>query len=141
MANSRCPIVHALCHLLTLSIHHQVTTRLVCSSCPVAYWFAAHLLTSEPTDTKAGSRSPSSPQQPSTRPESAHNMEKMFTVELLSSLPSSFWGQVVISYFMLYYLLGTILFSNFLPWTWDSKSIYCNIPIVLSYDWFICPFF
>ncbi|XP_042207188.1 GPI mannosyltransferase 2-like [Homarus americanus] len=94
-------------------IHVQVTTRLLCSSCPVVYWFAAHLITDHPKR----STGTISKENTDDRPECITNMTKRYTVFLLSEFPKPFWGQVVLSYFFLYFMIGIILYSNFLPWT------------------------
>ncbi|KAF2361955.1 GPI mannosyltransferase 2 [Trinorchestia longiramus] len=88
--------VHSLtlCIFCLLFIHVQVTTRLVCSSCPVVYWFAAHLLTAEPAPSSGKNNSSGRLTRPAlVRPEALENMDKMFTVDLLSKVPTSFWGQ------------------------------------------------
>jgi len=54
---------------------------------------------------------------PSIAYERPENMNKFMAVDFLTSLPNGFWGQIIISYFILYFFLGTVLFSNFLPWT------------------------
>uniref|UniRef100_A0A2P2IC78 GPI mannosyltransferase 2 n=1 Tax=Hirondellea gigas TaxID=1518452 RepID=A0A2P2IC78_9CRUS len=114
----------AVCFFCLLFVNVQVTTRLVCSSCPVVYWFAAHVATSS---SSSNTNSPSATRQktPGKKllpqkllvPEPAQNLSKPFAVAFLSNFPQDFWGQVVISYFLLYFMLGTVMFSNFLPWT------------------------
>lgn len=99
-----------LCAFCVLCIHVQVTTRLLCSSCPVVYWFAAHLL-SDTSKPKVGREKATS------SPETQANLTKRYKVALFSECPKSFWGQVVLSYFILYFVMGVVLYSNFLPWT------------------------
>lgn len=88
----------------------QVTTRLLCSSCPVVYWFAAHLLTDSGKPHGGREKTPNPP-------ETQANLTRRYRVALLSECPKSFWGQVVLSYFLLYFIMGIVLYSNFLPWT------------------------
>ncbi|XP_064081147.1 GPI mannosyltransferase 2-like isoform X3 [Macrobrachium nipponense] len=101
-----------LCAFCVLCIHVQVTTRLLCSSCPVIYWFAAHLLTDQTKKEGKDER-----QCVEIRAEAVENMNSFYKVALLSEFPKSFWGQVILSYFLLYCFVGVILYSNFLPWT------------------------
>ncbi|KAK8726465.1 hypothetical protein OTU49_010265 [Cherax quadricarinatus] len=102
-----------LCAFCVLCIHVQVTTRLLCSSCPVVYWFAAHLISDQPKN----SAEENSRENEDDLAECLSNMTKRYQVSLLSELPRPFWGQVILSYFILYFLIGIILYSNFLPWT------------------------
>ncbi|KAG0726387.1 GPI mannosyltransferase 2 [Chionoecetes opilio] len=100
-----------LCAFCVLCIHVQVTTRLLCSSCPVVYWFAAHLVT-DPSKPQGG-------REKAIRPpaETQANLTKRYKVALFSECPKSFWGQVVLSYFVMYFIIGVVFYSNFLPWT------------------------
>lgn len=70
-------------------IHIQVSTRLLCSSTPAVYWFAALLL-------KAKKKS--------------HRLR-------VNVFGFSLNFHYILWYFLLYSLIGTILFSNFYPWT------------------------
>lgn len=102
-----------LCAFCVLCIHVQVTTRLLCSSCPVVYWFAAHMLTDQPKNINEKS----SKKNLSVHAETPANLNSFYQVSLLSEFPKTFWGQFIISYFLLYSLVGVVLYSNFLPWT------------------------
>ncbi|KAK7086657.1 hypothetical protein SK128_022209 [Halocaridina rubra] len=102
-----------LCAFCVLCIHVQVTTRLLCSSCPVVYWFAAHLL----MDYSKGREGKDNSDVLETRAEPLENMNSFYRVSLFWEFPKSFWGQVILSYFLLYSFIGVVLFSNFLPWT------------------------
>ncbi|KAK4286886.1 hypothetical protein Pmani_040027 [Petrolisthes manimaculis] len=122
-----------LCAFCVLCIHVQVTTRLLCSSCPVVYWFAAHLLSDQPKtpplqhqQRKGGTgEGISSSSSSSSRlmevggglPEYPSNMSRRYWVWFLTDFPRPFWGQVVLSYFALYFFVGIVLYANFLPWT------------------------
>lgn len=96
-------IVHAvvLCIFCVLFIHVQVTTRLLCSSNPMVYFFCANYfmipnVSHKKNDDKSISDVP----------------VNVFDIKRLN------WTQrIIIYYFLGYYSLGTILFSNFLPWT------------------------
>ncbi|XP_076067037.1 phosphatidylinositol glycan anchor biosynthesis class V isoform X4 [Oratosquilla oratoria] len=101
-----------LCAFCVLCIHVQVTTRLLCSSCPILYWFAAHLY----SGSNAGQQAPKGA-SPELRSETAGNLRSCWKVSVLTDFPKPFWGQVIITYFFLYFFVGTIMFSNFLPWT------------------------
>ncbi|EFA04392.1 GPI mannosyltransferase-like [Tribolium castaneum] len=82
-------IVHA--SVLTLfcvfNIHVQVTTRMLCSASPVIYWFCSYYVTDV-------------------------NLFKNLIARKCN------WGELlVLSYFLGYYFVGTVMFCNFLPWT------------------------
>ncbi|CAL4060286.1 unnamed protein product, partial [Meganyctiphanes norvegica] len=106
-----------LCLFCALCIHVQVTTRLLCSSCPVVYWFAAHLMKDPASAGDHSSDTTKSKPIPAAKVESLSNLRKLFNVAIITEFPKNFWGQVIISYFMLYFFVGIVLFSNFLPWT------------------------
>lgn len=88
-------IVHAaaLTIFSLLCIHVQVTTRLLSSSSPMLYFFCANYFTGQHKKTD--------------EPE-----VNMFDIKRLGWLQKS-----VIYYFLGYYAVGTVLFSNFFPWT------------------------
>ena len=69
-------------------VHIQVTTRLLASASPCLYWFCTF---SMPTS-----------QNPS--------MKSYFSNLSLTS-------KLIVTWFLSYYIIGTILFCNFLPWT------------------------
>lgn len=75
------------------NIHIQVTTRMLCSASPVLYWFAAYYFVN---------------------------------IKTQSTLQKEFWlfmkyinkkQAFILSYFLLYCVVGIVMFSNFLPWT------------------------
>lgn len=77
-------IVHCLFLTLfcTFFVHIQITTRLICSSSPVLYWFAVN-----------------------------HLPKTFDKIEWKSA------NSLILLWFSGYFLIGTALFSNFLPWT------------------------
>lgn len=96
-------IAHAvvLCIFCVLFIHVQVTTRLLCSSNPMLYFFCANYFMTPRASQKKND-------------DNAINdiPVNVFDIKRLN------WTQrIIIYYFLGYYSLGTILFSNFLPWT------------------------
>lgn len=115
--------------LMVYFLISQVTTRLLCSSCPVVYWFAAHLLT-ETNKPHVGK------ERPPNLPESQANLTKRYKVALFSECPKSFWGQVILSYFLLYFVMGIVLYSNFLPWTWSLPVLQSWHSILLKISGF-----
>jgi GPI mannosyltransferase 2 len=88
-------IVHATAITIfsLLCIHVQVTTRLLSSSSPMLYFFCASYFTGQEKKTD----------EPNVN---------MFDIKRLSWLQ-----KLVIYYFLGYYAIGTVLFSNFFPWT------------------------
>ena len=89
-------IVHAVALTIfaILFVHIQVTTRLLASSSPMLYFFCANYFT---------------PQQQHKKNDDESNI---FDLKRLSVMQ-----KVVIYYFLGYYSVGTVLFSNFYPWT------------------------
>lgn len=82
-----------------LFIHIQVTTRLIASANPVVYWFCADYFMGILQSNK----------QDDDKTEVILNI---FDIKRLN-----FTQKLIIYYFLGYFALGTILFSNFLPWT------------------------
>lgn len=72
-------------------VHIQVSTRLLCSSSPVAYWLWAQIISSE--------------------------NEKFVFPPRVSTLSTN--TRIILSYCLFYSVLGTALFCNFYPWTWE----------------------
>lgn len=118
-------IAHSTALLLfgLLCMHVQVLTRFLGSSSPVLYWFAAHLLEAEPG---LWGPSPDLPGEERTRKPALHLLStppravavKNPVVNLL--LGWRRWNTVtkaVMGYFLCYWLMGLVLFCNFLPWT------------------------
>lgn len=82
-------------HILFLSlfcilfVHVQVSTRMLCSASPIFYWFCANFFNDIKLD----------------------NFSDIFYKKM------SLKQYVVILYFLSYFVIGIILFCNFLPWT------------------------
>ncbi|KAK3594081.1 hypothetical protein CHS0354_040849 [Potamilus streckersoni] len=119
-------IIHTLTLMIFgwLFIHTQVLTRLLFSSCPVLYWYCAHLITqramSQPKVNKynivsqLGQRALYTTEN-STVPTSP--VRNMLTIQILQFKNQNLVTQLVLLYFLAYFTLGTTMFSNFLPWT------------------------
>lgn len=94
-------IVHAVAMTLfcLFFVHVQVTTRILSSSNPMLYFFCAnYFLTSNDEHKKNDDK--------------RQDEVNMFDIKRLSCLQ-----KLIIYYFLGYYAVGTVLFSNFLPWT------------------------
>jgi phosphatidylinositol glycan class V len=78
-----------------LVAHVQITTRMVCSTCPALYWYMAVLVA--PSNTKAN--------------------ESCAVANERSMRLRSHVGEAVLGYCLLYNLLGILLYPNWLPWT------------------------
>lgn len=94
-------VVHALALTLfsVLFVHAQVTTRLISSSSPMLYFFCAnYFMTLYGQHKKKDDRSSSDG--------NAFDLKSLNVVQKL-----------VVFYFLGYYVVGTVLFSNFFPWT------------------------
>lgn len=84
-----------------LFIHIQVTTRLLASSSPMLYFFCANYFVK--------------PTAPSKKNDDKNKQQESLNIFDFRRLN---WTQtIIVYYFLCYFSLGTILFSNFLPWT------------------------
>jgi GPI mannosyltransferase 2 len=95
-------IAHAVVLTLfcILFVHIQVTTRILASSNPMLYFFCANYFCK-----------PSAPHKKNDD-QAKQEQLNIFDIKRLD------WTQkLIVYYFLGYYSLGTILFSNFLPWT------------------------
>lgn len=82
-------------------IHVQVTTRLLASSTPMLYFFCANYFVK-----------PSAPHK-----KNDDKVKQQETVNLFDFKRLNWTQKIIVYYFLGYFSLGTILFSNFLPWT------------------------
>lgn len=92
-------VVHAfaLTVFCVLFVHVQVTTRMLCSSNPMIYFFAADIFLKNYYPHKK---------------KDDHQAVNIFDIRKLSLSQ-----KLIILYFLSYFTVGTVMFSNFLPWT------------------------
>lgn len=118
-------IVVFVFHLLFLAtfcvlfINIQVTTRLLASSSPAFYWFLAcrYKFKYEFDDSAISSRLGNLKQKSKyCIVETKQNFESFWRTVIFDA-PADKWSQFCIVYFLSYFVVGTILFSNFFPWT------------------------
>ncbi|KAG5680273.1 hypothetical protein PVAND_009792 [Polypedilum vanderplanki] len=93
-------IVHAvaMCLFCIFFIHVQVTTRILASSNPMLYFFCANYFMPESGAHKK-------------------NDDKINEVHVFDIKKLNWTQRFIVYYFIGYYSLGTVLFSNFFPWT------------------------
>lgn len=122
-------------HILFLSIfcilfvHIQVSTRLLASASPILYWICSSRMNVGPTPTSdqntmnehfrrigIGKRIPSH-QLSIANLEGIDNMYSKWKTFIISRRMPDFQSRMIQYYFIGYYIIGTILFSNFYPWT------------------------
>ncbi|XP_055715724.1 GPI mannosyltransferase 2 [Phlebotomus papatasi] len=101
-------------------IHVQVTTRMLASASPVLYWTVAETFRYVKTTT---------PEEVAQKSLRAKVTSKVMSIdEETDSIDTDFlehcwWeksnhsGRVLAVWFLLYFIVGIVLFSNFLPWT------------------------
>ncbi|ESP04696.1 hypothetical protein LOTGIDRAFT_237256 [Lottia gigantea] len=96
-------------------VHIQVLTRMLCSSCPVLFWYSAYLITDklQPAETINRYDTFKALSEPKPRPNSESDIFHQFSHWSLQSLIF----KSLLIYFLGYFVLGTIAFSNFLPFT------------------------
>ncbi|XP_041365325.1 GPI mannosyltransferase 2-like [Gigantopelta aegis] len=108
-------------HLLALTvfgclfIHIQILTRLLCSSSPVIYWYAAHCtrrkLHPESNHSKAEER------KYLTASEALSHRNNVVLDDIYCWKDLNINSKLIYTYFFSYLVIGTVAFSNFLPWT------------------------
>ncbi|XP_061379428.1 GPI mannosyltransferase 2-like [Danaus plexippus] len=122
-------------HVLFLSffclvfVHIQVTTRLLASASPVLYWICSSKINVGPTPTSdqntinehfrrlgIGKRIPSHHLSIANL-EGVDNMYSKWKTFIVSRKMPDFQSQFIQCYFLGYLVIGTVLFSNFYPWT------------------------
>ncbi|XP_026461602.1 GPI mannosyltransferase 2-like [Ctenocephalides felis] len=110
----------ALVIFCLLFVHIQVTTRLVCSASPVLYWSCAYMFNSKLTDKNPTSiRTTVIGQNQRTMSFDFENLDNMYSKWKTFLITESLSGResLIRWYFLSYFVIGTILFSNFYPWT------------------------
>lgn len=112
-------VAHALFLALfsVFFVHVQVTTRMLASSSPVLYWFAAEYFTGDKAFIRRQViRKLSKQVQDGTEP-CAHVENCVELSEILDFRTMNLKQVAILLYFVGYAVIGTVLFSNFLPWT------------------------
>lgn len=133
-------VVHAvfLTVFCTTCAHVQVTTRIITSASPVLYWFTAYNFLKMPASTKEEAEE----EENATGRNAVHfarrlyristcrqgneleegvdslkNLQSRWKVFILTDSAPNREAKLIRCYFLSYIILGTALFSNFLPWT------------------------
>lgn len=106
----------------------QVATRFIASSCPVMYWFIAHITTPEDQfKPVAGAAKPDLDAASKVKEDTPDQSKPVMDLDgdkaaeaaedLLDWDNSSLFKQAILVYFHLYMFVGIAAFSNSLPWT------------------------
>ncbi|XP_062577297.1 GPI mannosyltransferase 2-like [Saccostrea cucullata] len=116
-------------HILVLTVfgwifvHIQVLTRLLFSASPVLYWFSAYCTTGE-TQTKVPVRNKYDVMKKSEdisnveRVENLqHSVKNIITDQIMNFSQQTFVTKLILAYFLIYFVVGTFMYCNFLPWT------------------------
>lgn len=88
-----------------LFVHIQVSTRLLASASPLIYWYCALIMSHKCIDGV------------DLQYESSKNVCSKWKVFFLSQEQYTLQDKLVLSYFIVYTIVGCFMFSNFLPWT------------------------
>ncbi|XP_051162393.1 GPI mannosyltransferase 2 [Leptopilina boulardi] len=97
-------VIHSLfltCFCIFI-VHIQISTRLLASASPVMFWYCAFAL---------------SYKSKSSEFDELNNLHSKWKVFLLTQKKYSKSDIFILSYFLSYIVIGTFMFSNFLPWT------------------------
>ncbi|KAM9319511.1 GPI mannosyltransferase 2 [Gastrophryne carolinensis] len=86
-----------------LCMHVQVVTRLLFSSCPVLFWFSSHMVEEKEPWIWGLERN------------NVHSNPVLHLLRAWNSLQPR--TRVLLGYFLAYWVIGTALHVNFLPWT------------------------
>lgn len=107
-----------------LFIHIQVMTRMVFSSSPVLYWYAAYIMTTEACEQPRQNYNKwdvsgfqSEKHKVETKYNLQHNIRNILMDQIFNFHCQNLQTKLILSYFIGYSVIGTILFCNFLPWT------------------------
>ncbi|KAH9632830.1 hypothetical protein HF086_005885 [Spodoptera exigua] len=124
-------IVHMLflCVFCIMFVHIQVATRLLASASPILYWICSTKMNVGPTPTSdqntinehfrrigIGKRIPSHHLSIANL-EGVDNMYSKWKTFIISRKMPDLQSRMIQYYFIGYYFVGTVLFSNFYPWT------------------------
>ena len=93
---------------------------MVFSSSPVLYWYTAEIVSSDQRLKKESCTN---------KKHSYKNCDIINKISCFSSQNAQ--TKMIILYFMGYFIVGTFMFSNFLPWTWICYTLYFD-PLVLT---------
>ncbi|CAH1787387.1 unnamed protein product [Owenia fusiformis] len=116
-------------HMLAMVIfgfffmHIQVVTRFIASSCPVIYWYVAMVTSSqEELEEKQTNRynifaQVKDKQQSDLQEPEESAFDNLLTRQLRNIHNNSFSINLILLYFSIYFIIGTVLHCNFLPWT------------------------
>lgn len=112
-------VVHitALALFSFLCVHVQISTRMLFSSSPVLYWIAALITSSQERKSGGPGNLDLSKEDLALKLESKVNLENTFRNVVTDEPIVSTEAKWIKIYFVSYTLIGTVLFSNFLPWT------------------------
>ncbi|XP_012281796.1 GPI mannosyltransferase 2 [Orussus abietinus] len=99
-------VVHGLLLTLfcTFFVHIQVSTRLLASASPLIYWYCAFALSYKPSSK-------------SNTYDELDNTFSKWRVFLMTQKHYTVIDKLIYSYFLGYLVVGTFMYSNFLPWT------------------------
>ncbi|XP_072938089.1 GPI mannosyltransferase 2 [Epargyreus clarus] len=124
-------VVHIMCLTIVciIFVHIQVSTRLLASASPLLYWICSSKMNVGPTPTSdqntinehfrrigIGKRIPSHHLSIANL-EGVDNMYSRWKTFIISRRMPDFTSRMIQCYFIGYFLLGIVLFSNFYPWT------------------------
>lgn len=104
-------------------VFFQVLTRMLFSSSPILYWFAAYCTTDE-TKTQVTIRNEYDVIRPrediykvEKEENPQHSLKNILTDQIVNFSTQSFVSKLILCYFLFYFTVGTFMFCNFLPWT------------------------
>lgn len=83
-----------------LYVHIEVSTRLLCSASPLIYWYCAIVLSRESNSKSLD-----------------EDLYSKWRVFIFTKDSYSMQEILIIAYFLGYFVVGTLMFSNFMPWT------------------------
>ena len=88
--------------------HVQISTRFICCSCPALYWFCAEIIYSANNNNNNNNNN-------NHHNYSKNRKSKRWYEHLFESITSKPTPKLIIAYFLLYFSIGTLAFSAFLP--------------------------